>query len=173
MQRTIGHRGPQPCHRPALGIGTRRELTAILVGMSFDADCIFCRIVDGSTLAQIVYEDADSIAFPPRALAAKGHTLVVPRLHARTLLDIAPASAGALMIAATDVARMIDRELHPDGMTMFQTNEHAGWQSVFHVHLHIVPRWNNDHLIKPWELELADGRDDDAVGSRSVADFDG
>jgi histidine triad (HIT) family protein len=56
------------------------------------------------------------------------------------------------MIAATAVARMIDREHNPDGMTMFQTNETAGWQSVFHVHLHIVPRWENDHLIKPWEV---------------------
>jgi histidine triad (HIT) family protein len=120
--------------------------------MSFDSECVFCRIVDGSTPADIVYEDADSIAFPPREPAAAGHTLVVPRLHARTLLDIGPASAGALMIAATTVARMIDRELHPDGMTMFQTNETAGWQSVFHVHLHIVPRWENDHLIKPWEV---------------------
>lgn len=76
------------------------------------------------------------------------------------------------MIAATEVARMIDRELHPDGMTMFQTNEPAGWQSVFHVHLHIVPRWNNDHLIKPWDNELAVGRDHDTVGSRSIANFD-
>jgi histidine triad (HIT) family protein len=118
--------------------------------MSFDAECVFCRIVEGTMPAEIVYEDADSIAFPPLVPAAEGHTLVVPRLHARTLLDIAPASAGALMIAATTVARMIDRELHPDGMTMFQTNETAGWQSVFHVHLHIVPRWEKDHLVKPW-----------------------
>jgi len=102
--------------------------------------------------ANITYEDADTIAFPPLVPAAEGHTLVVPRLHARTLLDIAPASAGALMIAATLVARMIDRDLHPDGMTMFQTNEPAGWQSVFHVHLHIVPRWENDDLIKPWKV---------------------
>jgi len=122
--------------------------------------------------AHIVYEDADSIAFPPRAPAADGHLLVVPRLHARTLLDIAPASAGALMIAATEVARMIDREFHPDGMTMFQTNEPAGWQSVFHVHLHIVPRWENDHLIKPWNVDLADVRDRDTISSRFIANVD-
>jgi histidine triad (HIT) family protein len=131
---------------------TRGALTVILVDVRFDEECVFCRILDGSLPAEIKYEDANSIAFPPLVPAAEGHTLVVPRLHARTLLDIAPASAGALMIAATNVARMIDKELHPDGMTMFQTNEVAGWQSVFHVHLHIVPRWENDHLVKPWEV---------------------
>jgi histidine triad (HIT) family protein len=120
--------------------------------MSLETECVFCGILNGSMPADIVCEDADSIAFPPLVPAAEGHTLVVPRLHARTLLDISPASAGALMIAATAVARMIDRELHPDGLTMFQTNETAGWQSVFHVHLHIVPRWENDHLTKPWEV---------------------
>lgn len=111
---------------------------------------MFCRIVDGTDPAYVVYQDPDSIAFFPLAPAAEGHTLVVPRAHARTLLDLAPDSAGALMIAATNVARMIDHALHPDGLTMFQTNERAGWQSVFHVHLHLVPRWENDHLIAPW-----------------------
>jgi histidine triad (HIT) family protein len=120
--------------------------------MSLETDCVFCQIVEGSSPASIIYEDADTIAFLPLVPAAIGHTLVVPRLHARTLLDISPASAGALMIAATLVARVIDRDHHPDGMTMFQTNEPAGWQSVFHVHLHIVPRWENDDLIKPWEV---------------------
>jgi histidine triad (HIT) family protein len=138
--------------RPTLGAEAHKDLTVILVAMSSETDCVFCQIVAGSMPANITYEDADTIAFPPLVPAAEGHTLVVPRLHARTLLDIAPASAGALMIAATLVARIIDRDFHPDGMTMFQTNEPAGWQSVFHVHLHIVPRWENDDLIKPWEV---------------------
>jgi histidine triad (HIT) family protein len=138
--------------------------------MSVEADCIFCRIVDGSEPANIVYEDPDSIAFFPLAPAAEGHTLVVPRLHSRTLFDIDPASASALMIAATHVARMLRRALHPDGMTMFQTNEQAGWQSVFHVHLHLVPRWKDDDLVEPWTVRLPNGRDLDALRRRIICD---
>jgi len=126
--------------------------------MSNNSSCSFCGIVSGSETAHIVYEDADSIAFLDREPAAEGHTLVVPRLHARTLLEISPASAGALMTSATHVARMIDRAFHPDGMTMVQTNEHAGGQTAFHVHLHLVPRWNNDGLIRPWHAERADAQ---------------
>jgi histidine triad (HIT) family protein len=67
-----------------------------------------------------------------------------------------PTSAGALMIAATHVARIVDRTLQPDGFTVFQTNEVAGGQSVFHVHLHLVPRWEGDNLIAPWRAKLAE-----------------
>jgi len=138
--------------------GMSLEPTAILVNVSDDSSCSFCRIVSGAEPAQIIYEDADSIAFLDREPAAEGHTLVVPRLHARTILDITPVSAGALMTAATRVARMIDRTLHPDGMTMVQTNEHAGGQTAFHIHLHLVPRWERDNLITPWKAERADVR---------------
>ena len=121
--------------------------------MTVEPPCIFCDIVGGSEPAHIIYEDVHSIAFLDIAPSAEGHTLVVPRTHARTLLDIAPASASALMRCATDVARVIDRTFHPDGMTMIQTNERAGGQSVFHVHLHLVPRWIEDGLIGPWRAE--------------------
>jgi histidine triad (HIT) family protein len=146
-----------------------RELTVILGCVSVETSCVFCRIVIGSEPAHIVYEDPDSIALFPLAPAAEGHTLVVPRQHARTLIDIAPASAGALMIAASHVARMLDLALHPDGMTMFQTNERAGWQSVFHVHLHLVPRWKNDNLIEPWKVGQPDGSDLDALRLKIVS----
>jgi histidine triad (HIT) family protein len=118
--------------------------------MTFDPACTFCDIVRGIAPAFIVYEDDDSIAFLDTAPAAEGHTLVVPRTHARTLLDISAASAGALLSCATHVAHVIDRTFHPDGMTMVQTNERAGGQTVFHVHLHLVPRWDGDELFRPW-----------------------
>lgn len=118
--------------------------------MSLEPDCTFCNIVRGSLPAHLIYEDQDSMAFLDIAPAAQGHTLVIPRAHARTLLDIAPESAGALMSCATYVARIIDRTFHPDGMTVVQTNERAGGQTVFHVHLHIVPRWIGDDVLRPW-----------------------
>jgi histidine triad (HIT) family protein len=140
--------------------------------MSVDSYCSFCRIVGGFEPAHIVYEDADSIAFLDREPAAEGHTLVVPRLHARTLLDIAPTSAGALMTCRKACGALLDRTLHPDGMTMVQTNEHAGGQTVFHVHLHIVPRWEDDNLITPWKAERADDDVLTATRAKMLANFD-
>jgi len=121
--------------------------------MTFDPTCTFCNIVRGSEPAHVVFEDEDSIAFLDLAPAAEGHTLVIPRSHARTILDISPASAGALLRSATHVARVIDDAFHPDGMTLVQTNERAGGQTVFHVHLHLVPRWNGDELFRPWRTQ--------------------
>ena len=137
--------------------------------MSDQSSCVFCRIVDGSEPAHIVYEDSDSIAFFPIVPAAQGHTLVVPRVHARTLYDITTASAGALFVASTHVARMLRKALLPDGMTMFQTNEHAGWQSVFHVHIHLVPRWEGDDLSEPWKADRPDRRDLDLLRIRIIS----
>ncbi len=124
--------------------------------MSDDTSCSFCRIIDWTEPAHIVYEDANTVAFLDREPAAEGHTLVVPRVHARTLLDIDPANAGELMTSATCVARLIQRVLNPDGLTMLQTNEPAGWQSAFHVHLHLIPRWNGDGLVLPGAPKRAD-----------------
>jgi histidine triad (HIT) family protein len=123
--------------------------------MTFDPACPFCDIVRGNAPAHVVYEDDGSIAFLDFAPAAEGHTLVIPRAHARTLLDISPADAGALMSCATRVAHLIDRTFHPDGMTMVQTNERAGGQTVYHVHLHLIPRWNGDELFRPWRATRA------------------
>ena len=99
------------------------------------------------------------MAFLDQRPVVEGHILVVPRIHARTILDMVPTSAGALMIAATHVARIVHRTLQPDGLTVFQTNEVAGGQSVFHVHLHLVPRWEGDNLVAPWSAELAEEND--------------
>jgi histidine triad (HIT) family protein len=141
--------------------------------MRTDESCLFCRIVHGSDPAYVVYEDANSIAFLDRQPTAEGHTLVVPRVHSRTLLDIDPVNAGALMTSATFVARIIHRAFQPDGMTLKQTNEHAGGQSVFHVHLHLVPRWNGDNVIVPWNALRADPIELASIQSRMLAAVDG
>lgn len=123
--------------------------------MSEEPPCPFCRIVRGDEPALLLYEDADSIAFLDRAPAAQGHTLVVPREHSRNLFDIDPASSNSLFSTAIHVARLLKAALRPDGLTMIQTNEAAGWQSVFHFHLHLVPRWERDDLAPPWRTNRA------------------
>jgi histidine triad (HIT) family protein len=114
--------------------------------------CVFCAIIDGRAPAHVVHSDERTIAFLDINPATSGHTLVVPRVHARTLLDLDLADATAMMAAARSVAVVLDRTLRPEGLTLFQANEPAGWQTVFHVHLHVLPRWSDDGLVPPWTV---------------------
>lgn len=118
-------------------------------------DCLFCRIVAGAADALIVDEDEHTLAFLDVAPATEGHTLVVPKRHARDLLTIGDEDATAVMRAVRMVARMLDDSLSPDGITLFQANGAVGWQHVFHLHVHVVPRWNDDALTTPWEARRA------------------
>jgi histidine triad (HIT) family protein len=118
-------------------------------------NCIFCGIIAGTVPAHVVWADASVVAFLDRSPASPGHVLVVPRIHVRTLLDASPADAGAVMAAASEVARLLDKRLSPAGFTLFQANEAAGWQDVFHLHLHVVPRWSDDGLMRPWSATVA------------------
>lgn len=134
--------------------------------MSDPEDCVFCAIVDGRAPAHVIRSDERTIAFLDINPATSGHTLVVPRTHARTLLDLDRADATAMMAAAQSVALMLDRSLRPEGLTLFQANEPAGWQTVFHVHLHVLPRWSDDGLVPPWTVTPGDEGELAAVARR-------
>jgi histidine triad (HIT) family protein len=112
--------------------------------------CVFCRIVAGAEPSWRVHENEHAYAFLDRSPATAGHTLVVPRTHAADIWDISRPAAGRLMETAHDVARLLDDRLRPDGMTLFQANRAAGWQDVFHMHIHLVPRYAGDQLTKSW-----------------------
>lgn len=129
-------------------------------------DCDFCRIADGSAQALVVHEDDRTIGFLDTSPASRGHTLVIPRRHADTLLDISPDDAAAVMAAAVRIAHVLRDALQPEGFTLLQANEIAGWQSVFHVHLHVIPRWDENELRSPWWPEPADEDDLRDVAAR-------
>lgn len=113
-------------------------------------DCEFCRIVRGEESARIVCSTADTLAFFPLKPAALGHTLVVPRKHVQDLWS-ADASVGcSLMTTVMHVGRAIKEALHPDGMNLITSAGQAASQTVFHLHLHLVPRWFNDHIGNIW-----------------------
>lgn len=113
--------------------------------------CIFCLIVGGSSPAYVVAESEHAVAFLDRAPAREGHTLVVPRSHAADIWEITEADAAAVMTLAKRVARVLDDRLHPDGLNLAQSNRTAGWQDVFHFHVHVIPRWSEDGLVRPWK----------------------
>ena len=113
-------------------------------------DCIFCRIVAGEATAHVVAEDDKTLAVLDRAPASEGHTLIVPRTHAADIWAISEADAAAVMVMAKRVAHLLDERLSPDGLNVTQSNRPAGWQDVFHFHLHVIPRWKGDGLVPPW-----------------------
>jgi histidine triad (HIT) family protein len=90
------------------------------------------------------------MAFLARGPAAEGHTLVVPRIHASDVWDISEEEIAAVMVMGKRVAHLLDQHLAPDGLNLTQSNRPAGWQEVFHFHLHVIPRWSSDGLVPPW-----------------------
>jgi histidine triad (HIT) family protein len=112
--------------------------------------CVFCAIVAGTQPAAVTYEDASTLAFLDITAVTRGHTLVIPKAHATDLWGIPPDDWVAVTRTVQRVARRIGEVLRPDGMTLFQANRDAGWQDVFHLHVHVVPRTTGDHLNRPW-----------------------
>lgn len=114
-------------------------------------ECLFCAIVAGEIPSTKVYEDAHVLAFMDIAPATPGHLLVIPKQHYRNIFDMPAAVGSKIMEAAIPLATAIRKALNPDGLNMFQSNEAAGFQTVFHFHLHLIPRWKTDPLQLPWK----------------------
>lgn len=131
-------------------------------------NCVFCQIVAGhDTDARIVYQDDETVAFFPLKPVAAGHTLVVPRRHVPEVWGLTGRDAESLSQAILAVAHAVRDALAPDGLNVVQSNGRAATQSVPHVHVHLVPRWDGDAQIIDWrtnakvsesELDLAQER---------------
>ena len=119
-------------------------------------DCIFCEIVAGNIPAARVYEDEHVFAFMDIAPANPGHTLLIPKRHYRNIFDMPVEVGSQIMQAAIPLATAIRAALTADGFNLFQANEPAGFQTVFHFHLHLIPRWSGDGLRSPWHPREAD-----------------
>lgn len=109
--------------------------------MAYDNNNVFAKILRGEIPAVKVYEDEKSFAFMDVMPEADGHVLVVPKEPAVDLLDLSSAGLSALMATVQKVAKAVDTALKPDGILIKQYNRAAAGQSVFHIHFHIVPRW--------------------------------
>jgi histidine triad (HIT) family protein len=121
-----------------------------------DADCVFCRIVSGVAPGQIVDEDEKTVAFMDINPATRGHAVVVPRRHARDLIEIEPDDLEATIVAAQRLARRMRERLDAAGVNLLNTCGRAGWQTVFHFHLHVIPRYAEDPLRLPWTPSAGD-----------------
>jgi histidine triad (HIT) family protein len=115
-----------------------------------DPDCIFCKILAGELPATIVDEDAQTIAFMDISPANRGHALVIPREHSRDLLSVDPDDLRAVALAAQRLARRAKERLGADGVNLVNSCGAVAWQSVFHFHVHVIPRYEGDPLRLPW-----------------------
>lgn len=136
-------------------------------GSLYVEGCAFCAIAAGEdTTPEVVCEGEDWLAFFPIDPATPGHTLVVPRRHVENLWDAEQPLRAALIDAVVDVGRAITAALQPDGMNLITSAGSAAEQTVFHLHLHVVPRWQRDDFGQIWPIEgkqYSETRLDDAA----------
>jgi len=119
------------------------------------SDCIFCKIVEGSIPSYKVAENEHCYAFLDIFPANPGHTLVIPKTHVKDIHEADAATYTHVAAMAKEVADLLGEKLHSDGTTIFQMSREAGWQTVFHLHMHVIPRWVDDGLHKPWDIAPA------------------
>jgi histidine triad (HIT) family protein len=116
-------------------------------------DCVFCRIVAGQIPSTRVYEDALTIAFMDIGQVNAGHVLVAVKPHAESLYELDDAQAAAVQRTAARVARAIRDAFAPQGLSVYQANGRPAGQTVFHYHMHLVPRHDGDGMALTWPVK--------------------
>jgi histidine triad (HIT) family protein len=124
-----------------------------------DDDCIFCKIAAGELDAQIVAEDEHTVSFMDINPWTRGHALVIPRRHSRNLYEIGEEDLDRTMQGAKRLALMMRDRLGCDGVNLLNSCEPAAWQTVFHFHVHVIPRYEDDPLRLPGQ-PMDVGQDD-------------
>lgn len=124
--------------------------------MADDANCVFCKIIAGTIPSFKLYEDAATLAFLDINPGNPGHALVIPKAHAANLYASADKDLAAVMATVRKVATAIEKTVKPDGLNLLQANGPGAAQSVFHFHMHILPRRNGDELKMNWGLKPGD-----------------
>ena len=133
-------------------------------------DCLFCGIVAGSVPSQTIDSDESTVAFMDINPATPGHALVVPRRHSTDLLEVEPDDLAATANAAQRLARRMKEVLDADGVNLINACGAAAWQSVFHFHIHVVPRYEDDPLELPWIPREGDSDEIAAIAGRLRVD---
>ncbi|MBI3376116.1 MAG: HIT family protein [Betaproteobacteria bacterium] len=113
-------------------------------------DCVFCKIVAGQIPSTKVCEDERTLAFMDLGQVNPGHVLVACKAHVENIYGLDAVQAGAVFQSAARVARAIRDAFTPQGLTVFQANGHASLQTVFHFHIHLLPRWEDDGMSLSW-----------------------
>jgi histidine triad (HIT) family protein len=117
------------------------------------ADCVFCRIVAGQIPSTRVYEDEQVLAFMDIGQVNPGHVLVAAKPHVENIYGLDDALAGAMFRACARVAKAVQMAFAPPGLSVYQANGLPAGQTVFHLHVHLVPRWDGDGMALTWPVK--------------------
>jgi Diadenosine tetraphosphate (Ap4A) hydrolase and other HIT family hydrolases len=132
------------------------------------SNCIFCKIIAGEIPSATVYEDNDFKAIMDIAPAARGHVIILTKKHYANLFELEPDTASKVLTVAGKIAAAVKEELGCDGINLLQNNGEAAGQSVFHFHMHVIPRYNDDDVTIPWK-QLSYGEGEAAVLAKKIA----
>jgi histidine triad (HIT) family protein len=124
--------------------------------MASDPNCIFCKIVAGEIPSFKLFEDGETLAFMDINPVHDGHCLVIPKAHSPNVFEIPPEDFAAAARTATRVAKAVNAAVQPAGINLMQANGEGAGQSVFHFHLHIIPRRGDDGLLFNWDPKPGD-----------------
>ncbi|MCI9400859.1 MAG: HIT family protein [Lachnospiraceae bacterium] len=128
-----------------------------------DENCIFCKIANGEVPSRTLYEDNDFRVILDLAPATKGHALILPKNHYKNLYEIEEETAAKVMPLAKKMAVEITQKLGCDGFNLMQNNNEIAGQTVFHFHMHLIPRYNNDNQNLVMKPQQATDEELDAV----------
>ena len=120
-----------------------------------DNNCIFCKIANGEIPSRTLYEDEDFRVIMDLAPATKGHSLILPKEHYKNIYEIADETAGKVLPLAKKMATLMTEKLGADGFNIVQNNNEVAGQTVFHFHVHLIPRYNDDKqslVMKPQQM---------------------
>nr|WP_300308825.1 HIT family protein [uncultured Anaerostipes sp.] len=126
-------------------------------------DCVFCKIVSGDIPSNTIYENSEFKVIMDASPAAKGHVLVLPKEHYKDIYDIDAETAGKLFQLAAVVARALKEVLNCDGLNILQNNGVIAGQTVFHFHMHLIPRYEGDDVTVKWEGHSMDADEMDQL----------
>lgn len=115
-------------------------------------DCIFCKIANGEIPSATLYEDEEFRVILDLGPASKGHALILPKVHAANIYELSDETAGRAMILAKHMAAKLTEALHCDGFNIVQNNGEIAGQTVFHFHMHLIPRYKGDNVGLGWNM---------------------
>ena len=118
-------------------------------------DCIFCKVVAGEIPSEMVDSDERTIAVMDINPATRGHVVVIPRAHSENLLTVDEEDLAATMATVRRVVERMNETIEPAGFNILNNMGRAAWQSIFHFHVHVIPRYEDDPLKLPWLPEPA------------------
>ncbi len=131
-----------------------------------DNDCIFCKIANGEIPSSTIYEDDMFRVILDLSPATKGHALIIPKNHMANIFEMDESTAGKVFVLASRIAKAMKEALHCDGLNIVQNNGEIAGQTVFHFHMHIIPRYEGDNQNINWVPGTSEADERDAVAEQ-------